>query len=169
MAAVTKQKICREEKVWVCGRSKGRYAAGASEENYSRPRRHEQPQISTWQTRLPRVRMVYSVRGLERSELGRSHGCPGRLRDRFLWQVYQNDSRHDALDGVYIYPYALTSSLRFASNGVDASVPNFQFYGELGSYTVKQFSLPYPSFQAESESLTNSYHRKSLWCWQYTC
>jgi len=27
---------------------------------------------------------VYSVRGLERSELGGSHGCPGRLWDRFL-------------------------------------------------------------------------------------
>jgi len=43
---------------------------------------------------------LYSVRGLERSELGGSHGCPGRLWVRFLWQVYQNDSRHDALDGV---------------------------------------------------------------------
>jgi len=43
---------------------------------------------------------VYSVRGLERSEFGGSHGCPGRLWDRFLWQVNQNDSRHDALDGV---------------------------------------------------------------------
>jgi len=31
---------------------------------------------------------LYSVRGLERSELGGSHGCPGRLWDRFLWQVY---------------------------------------------------------------------------------
>jgi len=41
-----------------------------------------------------------SVRGLERSELGGSHGCPGRIWDRFLWKVYQNDSRHDALDGV---------------------------------------------------------------------
>jgi len=28
----------------------------------------------------------YSVRCLERSELGGSHGCPGRLWDRFLWQ-----------------------------------------------------------------------------------
>jgi len=45
--------------------------------------------------------MVYSVRGLEWSELGGSHGCPGRLWDQFLWQVYQNDSRHDALDGVH--------------------------------------------------------------------
>jgi len=27
---------------------------------------------------------VYSVRGLEWSELGGSHGCPGRLWDRFL-------------------------------------------------------------------------------------
>jgi len=27
---------------------------------------------------------LYSVRGLERSELGGSHGCPGRLWDRFL-------------------------------------------------------------------------------------
>jgi len=26
---------------------------------------------------------LYSVRGLERSELGRSHGCPGRICDRF--------------------------------------------------------------------------------------
>jgi len=39
---------------------------------------------------------LYSVRGLERNELGGSHGCPGRLWDRFLWQVYQNDSRHNA-------------------------------------------------------------------------
>jgi len=30
------------------------------------------------------TRRVYSVRGLERSELGGSHGCPGRLWDRFL-------------------------------------------------------------------------------------
>jgi len=43
---------------------------------------------------------VYSVRGLEWSELVGSHGCPGRLWDRFLCQVYQNDSRHDALDEV---------------------------------------------------------------------
>jgi len=28
---------------------------------------------------------LYSVRGLERSELGGSHGCQGRLWDRFLW------------------------------------------------------------------------------------
>jgi len=28
--------------------------------------------------------VLYSVRGLERSELGGSHGCPGRLWDRFL-------------------------------------------------------------------------------------
>jgi len=28
--------------------------------------------------------VVYSVRGLERSELGGSHGCPGRLWDRIL-------------------------------------------------------------------------------------
>jgi len=28
--------------------------------------------------------VVYSVRGLERSELGGSHGCPGRLWNRFL-------------------------------------------------------------------------------------
>jgi len=27
--------------------------------------------------------VLYSVRGLERSELGGSHGCPGRLWDRF--------------------------------------------------------------------------------------
>jgi len=27
---------------------------------------------------------LYSVRGLERSELGGSHGCPGRLWDRCL-------------------------------------------------------------------------------------
>jgi len=45
---------------------------------------------------------IYSVRGLEQSELGGSHGFPGRLWDRFLWQIYQNGSRHDALDGVYI-------------------------------------------------------------------
>jgi len=32
-----------------------------------------------------------SVRGLEQSELG-----------GFLWEVYQNDSRHDALDGVLL-------------------------------------------------------------------
>jgi len=32
--------------------------------------------------------LLYSVRGLERSELGGSHGCPGLLWDRFLWQVY---------------------------------------------------------------------------------
>jgi len=32
--------------------------------------------------------IVYSVRSLERSEWGGSHGCPGRLWDRFLWQVY---------------------------------------------------------------------------------
>jgi len=31
---------------------------------------------------------LYSVRGLERSEWGGSHSCPGRLWDRFLWQVY---------------------------------------------------------------------------------
>jgi len=43
---------------------------------------------------------LYSVQGLERSELGGSHGCLGRLWDWFLWQVYQNDSRHDVLDGV---------------------------------------------------------------------
>jgi len=29
-------------------------------------------------------KVVYSVRGLERSELGGSHGCPGRLWDRVL-------------------------------------------------------------------------------------
>jgi len=34
------------------------------------------------------AKQLYSVRGLERSELGGSHGCPGRLWDRFLWQVY---------------------------------------------------------------------------------
>jgi len=47
--------------------------------------------------------LLYSVRGLERTELGGSHGCPGRLWYQFLSQVYQNDSRrrHDALDGVY--------------------------------------------------------------------
>jgi len=45
-------------------------------------------------------RIKYSVRGLERSELGGSHGCPGRLWNRFLWQAYQNDSRHEALDRV---------------------------------------------------------------------
>jgi len=28
-------------------------------------------------------KLLYSVRGLERSELGRFHGCPGRLWDRF--------------------------------------------------------------------------------------
>jgi len=28
--------------------------------------------------------VLYSVRGLERSELGGSHGCPGRLWDRVL-------------------------------------------------------------------------------------
>jgi len=44
--------------------------------------------------------VLYSVRGLERSELGGSHGCPGRLWDGFLWLVYQNDSWHDALDGL---------------------------------------------------------------------
>jgi len=27
-------------------------------------------------------RLIYSVRGLERSELGGSHGCPGRLWNR---------------------------------------------------------------------------------------
>jgi len=43
---------------------------------------------------------IYPVRGPEWSGLGGSHGCPGRIWDRFLWQVYQNDSRHDALDGV---------------------------------------------------------------------
>jgi len=44
---------------------------------------------------------IYSViRGLERSELGGSHGSPGHLWDRFLWQVYKIDSRHDALNGV---------------------------------------------------------------------
>jgi len=32
--------------------------------------------------------LLYSVRGLERSELSGSHGCPGRLWDCFLWQVY---------------------------------------------------------------------------------
>jgi len=44
--------------------------------------------------------IVYSVRGLEWSELGGSHGCQGRLWGRLLWQVYQNDSRHDDMDGV---------------------------------------------------------------------
>jgi|GEM_PF-6342663 len=29
-------------------------------------------------------KFLYSVRGLERSELGGSHGWPGRLWDRFL-------------------------------------------------------------------------------------
>jgi len=43
---------------------------------------------------------IYSVRGLEWSELGGSHSYPRRLWARFLWQVYQNDTRHDALDGV---------------------------------------------------------------------
>jgi len=33
---------------------------------------------------------LYSVRGLERSELGGSHVCPGRLWDRFLWQGVQS-------------------------------------------------------------------------------
>jgi len=47
--------------------------------------------------------LLNSVRGSVRSELGGSHGCPGRLWDRFLWQVYQNDSRYDALDEVYEY------------------------------------------------------------------
>jgi len=32
--------------------------------------------------------LLYSVRGLERSELGGSHSCPKRLWDRVLWQVY---------------------------------------------------------------------------------
>jgi len=50
-----------------------------------------------------------AVRGLERSELGESHGCSGRLWDRFLWQVYQNDSRHDVLDG----PWAAMRSAQF--------------------------------------------------------
>jgi len=31
---------------------------------------------------------LYSVRGLERSELGGSHGCPERLWDRNFLQVY---------------------------------------------------------------------------------
>jgi len=31
---------------------------------------------------------LYSVRGLELSEMGGSRGCPGRLWDRFLWQVF---------------------------------------------------------------------------------
>jgi len=31
---------------------------------------------------------LYSVRGLERSELGGSHGWPGRLWDRFLWHSF---------------------------------------------------------------------------------
>jgi len=31
---------------------------------------------------------VYSVRGLERSEFGGSHGCPGCLWGQILWQVY---------------------------------------------------------------------------------
>jgi len=31
---------------------------------------------------------LYSVRGLERSELGGSNGCPGRFCDRLLWPVY---------------------------------------------------------------------------------
>jgi len=34
--------------------------------------------------RKVQVILVYSVRGLERSGLGGSHGCPGRLWDRFL-------------------------------------------------------------------------------------
>jgi len=34
------------------------------------------------------IHRLYSVRGLEPSELGVSHGCPGRLWDPFLWQVY---------------------------------------------------------------------------------
>jgi len=58
------------------------------------------PQVSTGFD--DRRMEVYSVRGLERSELGGSHGCPGRLWDRFLWQVYQNDSRYDALGGPVI-------------------------------------------------------------------
>jgi len=41
-------------------------------------------------------RMLYSVRGLERSELGGSHGCPGHLWDRFLWQVYILRPKHRA-------------------------------------------------------------------------
>jgi len=54
----------------------------------------------TSEMHLHRTNRIYSVRGLERSELVGSHGCPGRLWERFLWQVYQNDNRHDALDGV---------------------------------------------------------------------
>jgi len=38
---------------------------------------------------------IYSVRGLERSELGGSHGCPGRLWDRF-WEVYILRPKHRA-------------------------------------------------------------------------
>jgi len=34
---------------------------------------------------VPSYTSLYSVRGLERSELGGSRGCPGRLLDQFLW------------------------------------------------------------------------------------
>jgi len=45
---------------------------------------------------------VYSVQGLERSELGGFHGCPGRLWTDFddSRSIYSYDSMHDALDGV---------------------------------------------------------------------
>jgi len=48
-----------------------------------------QLQVSAFQIYISTY-ILYSVRGLERSELGGSHGCPGRGRlwDRFLWQVY---------------------------------------------------------------------------------
>jgi len=50
---------------------------------------HDSPgldkQINEWIVNHSKVyKCVYSVRGLERSELNRSHGCPGRLWDRFL-------------------------------------------------------------------------------------
>jgi len=57
------------------------------------------PCINTGGLREPSLQSILCPR-LGEEWIGGSHGCPGRLWDRFLWQVYQNDNRHDALDGV---------------------------------------------------------------------
>jgi len=57
------------------------------EEIRTRPHIHNTSQIHRHdnQVRGPSLpQTVYSVRGLELSELGGSHGCPGRFWDRFL-------------------------------------------------------------------------------------
>jgi len=42
--------------------------------------------------------ILYSVRGLERSELGGSHGCPGRLWDLTLTGLYSVQSIVPTID-----------------------------------------------------------------------